>query len=112
NAPTVAGELAIARGAAAIASGRARAVLAGGVDQIDPFLGSMLTDLGAGEERRGEGAVVLVLGCASLARGRGGWVPGGRRGGEAGSAARASCRPSLVHGVGRGGSQVALIIGR
>ena len=197
NAPTVAGELAIVRAAAAIGGGRARAILAGGVDQIDPFLGAMLTELGAGEERRGEGAVVLVLENASSARQRRARVLGevlgtasgalavrphgvarsarssvvadalaaagvqvgnlgavftstnGDRGHDdwerrlldaalgvghdrrsalrtrlgahsgvgalgvaaAAGAARASGRPSLVHGVGRGGSQVALIVG-
>jgi len=95
NAPMIAGELAVVRGAAAIASGRARAVLAGGVDQIDPFLGSMLDGLGAGEELRGEGAVVLVLETEAAARER-----GARRLGEIVGAASGAlvARP---HGVGR-----------
>src|SRR5262249_57621393 len=68
NAPTVAGELAIVRAAAVIEGGRARAVLAGGVDQIDPFLGAMLEELGVGGERRSEGAVLVVLESQRAAR--------------------------------------------
>src|SRR5206468_12648094 len=56
NAPTVAGELAIARAAAAVRSGRVAAVLAGGVDEIDPVLADLLAEAGAVREARGEGA--------------------------------------------------------
>jgi len=47
NQQTVAGELAIARAAAMVASGRMQAVLAGGVDEIAPTLYRMLSKLGA-----------------------------------------------------------------
>src|SRR3989442_2773575 len=53
NAPTVAGELAVARAAAAVRSGRVEAVLAGGVDEIDPFLAELLVEAGAGPRTRG-----------------------------------------------------------
>jgi len=95
NAPTVAGELAIVRATAAIAGGRASAVLAGGVDQIDPFLVSMLEELGTGGERQGEGAVVLVLETEAAARERGAHRLGEIMGSASGALA---ARP---HGVGR-----------
>ncbi len=79
NARRLAGELAIARAATLVASGRARAVLAGGVDEVSPLMFSMLVRLravspaGGGDEAcrpydrrangpvRGEGAVFVVL---------------------------------------------------
>jgi 3-oxoacyl-(acyl-carrier-protein) synthase len=47
NQQTVAGELAVARAAAMVASGRMQAVLAGGVDEIAPTLYRMLSKLRA-----------------------------------------------------------------
>jgi 3-oxoacyl-[acyl-carrier-protein] synthase II len=70
SVPTIAGELAIARGAAAVASGRVRAVLAGGVDALEPLVGEMLRALGDGS-LRGEGAAFLVLEAEAAARARG-----------------------------------------
>jgi 3-oxoacyl-(acyl-carrier-protein) synthase len=75
NVPTVAGELAVARGAAAVASGRVDAVLAGGVDEIDPLVAEMLDALGD-EALRGEGATFLVLEAESTARARGAAILG------------------------------------
>jgi 3-oxoacyl-[acyl-carrier-protein] synthase II len=71
NAPTVAGELAVARAAAAIAAGRATVALAGGVDELDPTVAAALVEAGAGFAARGEGAAFLVLEPldAALARG-------------------------------------------
>lgn len=71
NTPTVAGELAVARAAAAVAAGRVPAVLAGGVDELDPVVERELAAFGLGGERRGEGAAFLVLEPrpAALARG-------------------------------------------
>ena len=76
NAPTVAGELAVARGAAAIASGRVGAVLAGGVDELDPVVERELGHFGLGTERRGEGAAFIVLEPRAAARARGATVLG------------------------------------
>jgi 3-oxoacyl-[acyl-carrier-protein] synthase II len=70
SVPTIAGELAIARGTAAVASGRVPAVLAGGVDALEPLVSEMLRVLGDGA-RRGEGAAFLVLETEEAARARG-----------------------------------------
>lgn len=95
NAPTVAGELALARAAAAMQSGRADAVLAGGVDELAPVLTETLGALRAGG-RRDEGAGFAVLETEEAARARGAHVLGA----IAGAAWRAL--PAPPHGVGRG----------
>ena len=75
NASTVAGELAVARAAAAVASGRVDAALAGGVDELNPFVAETLVGLGdAG--RRAEGATFLVLEAGPVARARGASIRG------------------------------------
>jgi 3-oxoacyl-(acyl-carrier-protein) synthase len=75
NVPTVAGELAVARGVAAVAGGRVDAVLAGGVDDVDPLVAEMLGALGD-QDLRGEGATFLVLEAEAGARARGARVLG------------------------------------
>jgi 3-oxoacyl-(acyl-carrier-protein) synthase len=75
NVPTIAGELAVTRAAAAVASGRVACVLAGGVDELNPLVADMLDALGdAGV--RGEGATFMVLEAAGRARERGARVLG------------------------------------
>src|SRR2546428_3837048 len=76
NAPTVAGELAVARAAAAVRSGRVEAVLAGGVDEIDPFLAEVLVEAGAARETPGGRAGVGPPPSARRARPR--RAPGAR----------------------------------
>ncbi|MBI2491482.1 MAG: hypothetical protein HYV94_05195, partial [Candidatus Rokubacteria bacterium] len=76
NAPTVAGELAIARAAAAVRAGRVEAALARGVDQLAPLLLETLGALGAGADVRGEGAGFVVLESLPAARRRGARVLG------------------------------------
>src|SRR2546428_12708409 len=58
NVPTVAGELAIARAAAAVRAGRIEACLAGGADEPARFGVGALSDTGAGPDAPGEGAGV------------------------------------------------------
>ena len=71
NVRTVGGELAVARAAQTVAAGRLDVALAGGVDGRDPTVESTLAELGAGIERRGEGATMLVLESLDHARARG-----------------------------------------
>lgn len=76
NVPTIAGEIAVARAAAAIASGRVGAALAGGVDQLDAEVQIATTMLGGAEDARGEGACFVVLESLDAARARGARVIG------------------------------------
>lgn len=94
TAPAVAGELAVARAALAVAGGGLDAVLAGGVDEREPLLERMRAELGA-RDPRGEGAVFLVLESLAGARARGGRVLG-----EIHAAAWRSL-PARPHGTGR-----------
>jgi 3-oxoacyl-[acyl-carrier-protein] synthase II len=94
NVPTVAGELAIARAAAAVASGRADAVLAGGVDELNPLVSDILDALGD-HDVRAEGAAFVMLEAESSARERGAPVLGRISGMAWGS------MPARPWGVGR-----------
>jgi 3-oxoacyl-[acyl-carrier-protein] synthase II len=102
NARTVAGELGVARAAGAVASGRIPAVLAGGVDQLDPLVAETLIGLGAGGEARGEGATFLVLEPRQAALARGARVLG--------EIAAATSRSFALrpHAIGRAGASRAI----
>jgi 3-oxoacyl-[acyl-carrier-protein] synthase II len=76
NAPTVAGELAVIRGADAIRAGRAEAVLAGGVDELDPTVASVLVEARGRFATRGEGAAFLLLEPLEAAQARGARILG------------------------------------
>ena len=95
NAPTISGELAIARAAACVAAGRAERLLAGGVDEVAPFVGEMLGQMDVDLGARGEGAAFVVLetwesACARQVRVLGEIL-----------AAASGALPARPHGVGR-----------
>lgn len=102
NAPLVAGELAVARAAAAVASGRLPAALAGGVDQLDGETVRMIGRLGGVGETFGEGATFVVLERRADAMARGAPILGR----IAGWAWRTlAARP---YGVGRGTTSASI----
>lgn len=71
NVRTVGGELAVARAAHTIASGRLDVALAGGADVRNETVEATLAELGAGGEDRGDGATIVVLEALEHARARG-----------------------------------------
>ena len=95
NAPTVGGQLAVARAWRMVASGRVARVIAGGVDEAEDLRSETLRRLGIAEDVRRDGATLLVLESRRAALDRGARVRAGIRG------AAWAAVPARPHGVGR-----------
>jgi 3-oxoacyl-[acyl-carrier-protein] synthase II len=95
NAHTVAGELAVAQGASAVAADRVKVMLAGGVDQADAYRARTLHALRAPGQWWSDGATFLVLEALESAAARGARILGEIRG------VAWRTLPAKPHGVGR-----------
>jgi 3-oxoacyl-[acyl-carrier-protein] synthase II len=102
NTWTVAGELAIARGAAMIRAGRIRACLAGGADEPPPMVVQTIREIGGGGDVRSDGAGFVVLESLESAQARGAAILAE----IVGMAWRAL--PARPHGIGRGADSKAI----
>lgn len=96
NAPRIAGELALARAWATIAGGRADRLLAGGVDDADARVMTVLGTLEPDGQIRREGAAFVVLEELERARARGARLLAEVKGMATGAL------PAPAGGVGRG----------
>jgi 3-oxoacyl-[acyl-carrier-protein] synthase II len=127
NCRRVPGELAVAQAVALVTGGRARHVIAGGVDEISPFMfrvlgqsGGLSRDNGHDEgcrpyDRtangavRGEGAAFLVVESIDIARARGARVRGEIRGAAWHAGARAPTIGAALDAAGVRADEIAWV---